>query len=83
MKLNYLKNILANAFENINDANEIYYNLLNLIKKVSKKIINKSDLFVSLTNQRETFVIFDTHTGKPLCNAIVWQCRRGQEILKI
>ena len=62
------------------DADEIYYNLLNLIKKIRKKIIIKNNLFVSFTNQRETFVIFDTYTGKPLCNAIVWQCRRGKKI---
>jgi glycerol kinase len=33
---------------------------------------------VSLTNQRETFVVFDRATGKPLYPAIVWQCRRGE-----
>ncbi len=31
---------------------------------------------IGITNQRETTVIWDRHTGKPLCNAIVWQCRR-------
>lgn len=31
---------------------------------------------IGITNQRETTVIWDKHTGKPLCNAIVWQCRR-------
>ena len=62
------------------DANEIYTNILVLIKKISKKIKYNSDLFLSITNQRETFVIFDTLTGKPLYNAIVWQCRRGQNV---
>ena len=38
------------------------------------------DLFLSITNQRETFVIFDKNSGKPLHNAIVWQCRRGQKV---
>ena len=37
-------------------------------------------MFLSITNQRETFVIFDTLSGKPLHNAIVWQCRRGQKV---
>ena len=35
---------------------------------------------VGLTNQRETVVVWDKHTGKPLCNAIVWQCRRTADI---
>src|SRR5204863_5473049 len=32
------------------------------------------------TNQRETFVVFDRATSRPLCNAIVWQCRRGEDV---
>lgn len=35
---------------------------------------------VGLTNQRETVVVWDKKTGKPLCNAIVWQCRRTADI---
>ena len=62
------------------DANEIYRNILLLIKKISKKIKYDNNLFLSITNQRETFVIFDTITGKPLHKAIVWQCRRGQNV---
>ena len=37
-------------------------------------------LCVSITNQRETIVVFDRATGKPLHNAIVWQDRRGEPI---
>ena len=37
---------------------------------------------LSITNQRETFVLFDRETGQPLYNAIVWQCRRGDEFCK-
>ena len=35
---------------------------------------------VGITNQRETTVVWDKHTGKPVCNAIVWQCRRTADI---
>lgn len=35
---------------------------------------------VSITNQRETFVVFDRASGEPLRPAIVWQCRRGDAI---
>ena len=62
------------------DANEIYNNLLVLVTKISKKIKYNENLFLSITNQRETFVIFDAISGTPLNNAIVWQCRRGQNI---
>ena len=31
---------------------------------------------MGITNQRETTLVWDAQTGKPVCNAIVWQCRR-------
>lgn len=31
---------------------------------------------IGITNQRETTIVWNKHTGKPVCNAIVWQCRR-------
>lgn len=34
---------------------------------------------VSITNQRETSLIWDKTTGKPIANAAVWQCQRGKE----
>ena len=37
---------------------------------------------LAITNQRETFVVFDRETGRPLHNAIVWQCRRGDPICR-
>ena len=33
-------------------------------------------LGIGVTNQRETTIVWDKHTGKPVYNAIVWQCRR-------
>ena len=35
---------------------------------------------IGITNQRETTVVWDRQTGKPIYNAIVWQCRRTAEI---
>lgn len=35
---------------------------------------------IGITNQRETTVVWDKRTGKPIYNAIVWQCRRTAEI---
>ena len=31
---------------------------------------------IGITNQRETTIVWDRHTGKPVLNAVVWQCRR-------
>ena len=64
------------------DAEEIWKNVLAVIREIvtrnPKKISKLAGL--SLSNQRETVVVFDRATGKPLHNAIVWQCRRGAEI---
>jgi glycerol kinase len=38
--------------------------------------------WVSVANQRETVVVFDPATGRPLHPAIVWQCRRGEAICR-
>ena len=35
---------------------------------------------IGITNQRETIIVWDKNTGKPVYNAIVWQCRRTSEI---
>lgn len=35
---------------------------------------------IGITNQRETTIVWDRHTGKPVYNAIVWQCRRTSSI---
>lgn len=66
------------------DAAEIFNNTL----KVSSTLLErhrdqwKDLLALSITNQRETFVLFDRETGEPLYNAIVWQCRRGDDFCK-
>ena len=35
---------------------------------------------IGITNQRETTIVWDKNTGKPIYNAIVWQCRRTSDI---
>lgn len=37
---------------------------------------------IGITNQRETAIVWDKNTGKPVYNAIVWQCRRTAEIIE-
>lgn len=36
---------------------------------------------IGITNQRETTIVWDKTTGKPIYNAIVWQCRRTAEVI--
>ena len=60
------------------DLEEIFQNLIELIKQAS--LLLSSPKFISITNQRETFSLFEKKTGKPIHNAIVWQCTRGQKI---
>jgi glycerol kinase len=48
---------------------------------IIKSKVSPSDITsVALTNQRETIVVWDKRTGKPVYNAVVWQCNRGAEI---
>ena len=50
---------------------------------VDKAGIDVSDIAaVGITNQRETTLLWDRHTGEPLCNAIVWQCRRTAPLVE-
>jgi glycerol kinase len=37
---------------------------------------------IGITNQRETTIIWDKNTGKPIYNAIVWQCRRTSDMIE-
>lgn len=66
------------------DAQEIFDNTLKVAATLLQRHVEKWNnlLALSITNQRETFVIFDRETGKPLHNAIVWQCRRGDDLCK-
>jgi glycerol kinase len=63
------------------DPEEIYENTLKVIEQVIKEAgIDKPDIrCLSISNQRETVVAWDKTTGKPVYNAVVWQCLRGEE----
>jgi glycerol kinase len=64
------------------DAEEIYANAFKVVADLLARNTGRYGRIpaLSITNQRETFVVFDRATGKPLHRAIVWQCRRGDEI---
>ncbi|WP_299571650.1 glycerol kinase GlpK [uncultured Shewanella sp.] len=53
----------------------------SLIEVLARAGISCDDVAaIGITNQRETTVVWDKNTGKPIHNAIVWQCRRSQAI---
>ena len=64
------------------DALEIWRNTCQVMQAAQAKAgLAAADLAaVGLTNQRETTLVWDRHTGQPYANAIVWQCTRTQQI---
>jgi glycerol kinase len=65
------------------DANEIWERTQSVIRAALQKgnIDPKDIAAVGITNQRETAVVWDKTTGKPLYNAIVWQDTRTDTII--
>ncbi|MEO7599839.1 MAG: glycerol kinase GlpK [Opitutus sp.] len=61
------------------DPEEIWQNALSVLRAVAARSVSRGEdlLCLSITNQRETIVVFERTTGRPLHRAIVWQCRRG------
>ncbi len=64
------------------DPEEIYRSAVRLAKAALRAAdAGTSDLAaIGITNQRETFVVWERKTGRPVHRAIVWQCRRSAEI---
>ena len=64
------------------DAMEIWASQSStLIEVLARADIHSEDVAaIGITNQRETTVVWDKVTGKPVYNAIVWQCRRSKDI---
>ena len=60
------------------DADEIWSTQLGVAVEAMSKIgAEATDIAaIGITNQRETAIVWDKKTGEPVCNAIVWQCRR-------
>ena len=66
------------------NPNEIWLTTLKALKHVIKKAksLKGHILTIGITNQRETTILWNKKTGKPIYNAIVWQDRRTQEFCK-
>ena len=65
------------------DPVEIWDTTLEVSRAAMAQLgIEASDIAaIGITNQRETTVVWDKETGKPIANAIVWQCRRTSDII--
>ena len=65
------------------DAMEIWSSQYSVMMEViAQSGIDPADIAgIGITNQRETTILWDRETGRPICNAIVWQCRRTAGIV--
>ncbi len=66
------------------DAMEIWGTQIGVAREVMETVGVKPEQIaaIGITNQRETTVIWDKNTGKPICNAIVWQCKRTADMCR-
>ena len=63
------------------DPEVLYANTVAVIRNVVEKAGCKAEsCSLALTNQRETVIVWNRLTGKPVTNAVVWQCLRGKDI---
>ncbi|MDI6600779.1 MAG: glycerol kinase GlpK [Thermoanaerobacteraceae bacterium] len=64
------------------DPMEIWGSQIGVAQEAIRKAgVDPSDIAaIGITNQRETTIVWDKNTGKPIYNAIVWQCRRTAAI---
>jgi glycerol kinase len=55
---------------------DLWNSVNNSLQKVLKALPGADIAAIGITNQRETTILWDKDTGRPIYNAIVWQCRR-------
>ena len=65
------------------DAMEIWSSQYStMMEVIAQTGVNPADIAaIGITNQRETTILWDKETGRPIWNAIVWQCRRTADIV--
>ena len=65
------------------DPMEIWSSQLGVLMEAVRSIASMDDIAaIGITNQRETTIIWDKNTGRPVYNAIVWQCRRTADMIE-
>lgn len=75
--------ISANGWVSHN-LDEIYENTIRTVKAVVEKAgIRKGEIAgLGISNQRETSAVWEKDTGRPVTDAVVWQCARAEEICR-
>lgn len=63
------------------DPVEIWNSVVDTVRELTASFSGKVSA-VGITNQRETTILWDKTTGMPVCNAIVWQCRRTGDLCR-
>jgi len=63
---------------------EIWSSQISVAAEAMSKVgVNAEDIAaIGITNQRETTIVWEKATGKPIYNAIVWQCRRTSDMIE-
>ncbi len=59
------------------DPEEIYRNLVEAVRQLVANATGGEEYSLAITNQRETVVVWEKTTGRPVYNALVWQDNRG------
>lgn len=62
------------------DAEEIWRSVREVARSAIRRVDPSRIAGIGITNQRETVVVWDRSTGRPLAPAIVWQCRRTSDL---
>ncbi|HWT76210.1 MAG TPA: glycerol kinase GlpK [Mobilitalea sp.] len=90
-KLGKMKSVAQKEFTQIypkpgwveHDPMEIWSSQISVATEAMAKLgITAGEIAsIGITNQRETTIVWNKKTGQPVCNAIVWQCRRTSEMI--
>ena len=65
-----------------NPQDILFSQLGSLTELLARHGLSATDIdSIGIDNQRETTIVWDPSTGEPVCNAIVWQCRRTAELV--
>lgn len=64
------------------DPTEIYANVIEGVRELLEGIESGKVIGVGISNQRETSLVWERLSGKPVGNAVVWQCARAKDICR-
>ncbi|NLY88098.1 MAG: glycerol kinase, partial [Firmicutes bacterium] len=62
------------------EPEDIWQSVVESLQEISAKVPMAKVAAIGITNQRETVLFWEKKTGRPVTNAISWQCRRSEDI---